>query len=448
MDHSGDGVDIVSSMPHEILHHILSFIPTQFAIRTSALSKAWRHVWCHTPCLDFSNLSIYGERSVRDINQTLSFYRAPKIMSLNLRMPRDMSEPQVNSWIEFAVCRNVEKLSLVFDCRINNQTYIFPDFFYLSSSLTELLIHNRSTVAGCTVFWKSLRKLTLWSCSLSEEYIENILSGSPVLETLKLSNCIGPQRLDLSKSRSLRRLVYRAGRGTFAIVAPHIHSLRFIIRRCETPCTLVDVSLLAEASIHICFYVRPLNADFLQTVVLNILAKLQNAKRLTFTRTTLQILSLAELHGVPFPTFKVETLTVKTTFIRSVIPGLARLLQNSPKIKKLIAHATRLASIPALQESDVNSYLRSQGLNQEQCWGSKYEVFPTAIEFGGMIHCKDAMWKLIASFMEVVMRNGKILETLVVGLKYIVSDARWFEEWLQMIPTLPNNNNVSIVLKR
>ncbi|KAG5377472.1 hypothetical protein IGI04_042068 [Brassica rapa subsp. trilocularis] len=42
------------------------------------------------------------------------------------------------------------------------------------------------------------------------------------------------------------------------------------------------------------------------------LAKLQNAERLSFGGSLFQILSLAELRGVSFPTFKVQTLTLKT----------------------------------------------------------------------------------------------------------------------------------------
>ena len=56
-----------------------------------------------------------------------------------------------------------------------------------------------------------------------------------------------------------------------------------------------------------------------------------------------QILSLAELRGVPFPTLKVQTLTVKTEFVRSVIPGISRLLQNSPGLKKLTLHTLQLS---------------------------------------------------------------------------------------------------------
>lgn len=108
----------------------------------------------------------------------------------------------------------------------------------------------------------------------------------------------------------------------------------------------------------------------------------------------------------------------------------------------------------ALQDRDLDRYLESQGLNPDQCWGSKCEVFPTSDEFFRMIssHRKDETWKLMVLFMEMVTKNVKTLETLVVGWKCIeriVSDKSWFEEYFfQMLPTLSNNNDVSIVFKR
>ncbi|KAL0694960.1 hypothetical protein Bca4012_062140 [Brassica carinata] len=45
-----DGEDHISSMPDDIFHHIVSFIRTDLAMKTSVLSKRWRHVWCEAPC--------------------------------------------------------------------------------------------------------------------------------------------------------------------------------------------------------------------------------------------------------------------------------------------------------------------------------------------------------------------------------------------------------------
>ncbi|KAL0888743.1 hypothetical protein Bca101_012726 [Brassica carinata] len=434
-----EGVDIISSMPHEILHHILSFIPTRDAIRTSVLSRGWRHVWCNTPCLHFDNLGI--EEMSRNIIQTLSSYKAPRITSCYLRMPRGYHKHNDN-WMEFVVSRNVEKLTL--------------------SSLETLSV-DYDMIPGCTVSWKSLRKLKLGNCNLYGKIIDNILSGSPILETLELFHCRGPQRLDLNKSRSLRRLeIYDYDgepteiddydehyQGPNEIVAPHIQYLSL----CSSygPFTLVDVSCLAEASIHIYLdaYELPFNlkAEIFQTAVLEMLAKLQNAERLSFDGTLLQILSLAQLRGVSFPTFKVQTLTLKTTLARSVIPGITMLLHNSPGLKKLIVEASQLGDI---EDRDIYSYLESQGLDPDQSWYS-YKFFPTSDEFYAIVKDKESTWEVVVLFVEMMLINVTTLETLVVGLEYIgrcFNNAKLHEEVLRMLPTLVNNNNVSIVLKR
>ncbi|CAA7017441.1 unnamed protein product [Microthlaspi erraticum] len=236
------------------------------------------------------------------------------------------------------------------------------------------------------------------------------------------------------------------------IVAPHVRFLE--LRSTKEPCTLVNVSSLIEASLDLCLTVDTcyypgihLKADDylpLQNMVLKMLANLQNVKELTFGSNFLQILSLAELRGISFPTLKVQTLTVSLMFARSVIPGIERLLQNSPGLKKLIAHAK---SPEGIENKDVDRYLDSQGLNPNQCWKSKYEAFPTSNE---IFYNSGVTSKLVASFIEMVLKNVKTLETLIVALKHIrdTGDAEWFEELLQMPPTLSNSNNVSIEFRR
>nr|VDD08112.1 unnamed protein product [Brassica oleracea] len=104
--------------------------------------------------------------------------------------------------------------------------------------------------------WESIRNLTLRSCNLSYyESIANILSGCPILETLELIYCRNlPQRLNLSKSLSLRRLEIKwSFKSSYPveIVAPHIHYLKLTMY--EESCTLVDVSSVTQASLEIFF---------------------------------------------------------------------------------------------------------------------------------------------------------------------------------------------------
>ncbi|KAG7553888.1 Leucine-rich repeat 2 [Arabidopsis suecica] len=438
-----DGADFINSMPDDILNHILSFIPTDLAMRTSVLSKRWRHVWYETPCLDINVCRLKDGAT----NQTLTSYTAPKITSFKLLTSLDHNTaPEIDSWIEFAISRNVQNLSVFIRDFKYRKTYSFPVFFYLSSSLKQLTVTLDfcDMIPTCIVSWESLRNLSLRSCRISDESIHNILSGCPILESLTLDACSLLERLELSKAPSLKRLdINREYRhtGPIAIVAPHIHYLRLTYS--STPSTLVDVSSLIEANLNIISsLLSPLTADRYQTMALEMLAKSHNVKRLTVGETLLQILSLAELRGVPFPTLKVQTLIVKTEFVRSVIPGISRLLQNSPGLKKLTLHTMQ-------QSHDIMDMHRLKGLYPDQCWRSKCEVFPTSKEIYEMLGCNDATSKLVASFSELVLRNAKTLEMMVVWLggSYF-NDAQWFEELLQMVETLSHDNNVSILLKR
>ncbi|KAL0709015.1 hypothetical protein Bca4012_015993 [Brassica carinata] len=431
-------------MPDEILSHILSFIPIDLAIRTSVLSKRWRHAWCELPCLHLRT-------TAEGIDQTLLSYRRLKIMSFKLYVTHKVTEPQFDSWVEFAMSRNVEELSLT-GRFFGYKTYGFPDCFYLSSSLRQLKLVGFDMLPGCTVSWNFLRRLTLSSCSLYDESIANILSGSPNLETLQLYECGGLlKRLDLSKSPSLRALEidgWSQRSGQMEIEAPHIHYLD-LTNSDNAPCNLVDVSSLADAILGIRMdRYRPLGAGFvqyadvLQTMVLEMLANLRNVERLTFRGGyLLQILSLAMLSGVSLPKLKVQTLTVQTNFARSVIPSIARLLQNSPGLKKLEVHAKYVSYI---EDADLDVYLLiSQGLNSDTCWRSKYEVFPTTSRMYSMSDCR---LQLLGSFLRLVLRNAKSLEKIVVWLGDSYFNDKQMER-LQRVGILTPNDSVSIEFK-
>ncbi|WVZ16004.1 hypothetical protein V8G54_013570 [Vigna mungo] len=46
-------VDLISSLPHEIICYVLSFLPSQQVFATSVLSKSWNLLWRSVPSLDF-----------------------------------------------------------------------------------------------------------------------------------------------------------------------------------------------------------------------------------------------------------------------------------------------------------------------------------------------------------------------------------------------------------
>ncbi|OAO92983.1 hypothetical protein AXX17_AT5G02100 [Arabidopsis thaliana] len=230
--------DSISNLPDEILHHILSFIPeTNLVIRTSVLSKRWRHVWSKTPHLSFEWLMVFPKL----INKTLASYTASKITSFHLCTSYSHEAGHVHSSIEFAMSHNVDNLSLAFSSFPPYNK--FPDFFYTSSSLKRVELRSASLTPSCIVSWTSLRDLSLTRCKLSDISFLKILSGCPILESLSLNICESLKYLDLTKSLRLTRLeierrsCFREPMQSMQIVAPHIHYLR--LRDSEAHCTFL-----------------------------------------------------------------------------------------------------------------------------------------------------------------------------------------------------------------
>uniref|UniRef100_M4D557 F-box domain-containing protein n=1 Tax=Brassica campestris TaxID=3711 RepID=M4D557_BRACM len=282
--HGGDGVvvDTISGLPDVILQHILTFIPTKYAITTSLLSKRWRHVWCDTPSLSFKSSPTLNAAC---INQTLTLYTAPKMMHFLLDVNEKDDVPHIDRWIEFAMSRKVENmfLSLWVD------KYSFPEFLYVSSSLKQLTLKHCDTSPKCSVSWTSLKNLSLVKCGVSDESMAKILSGCPVLECLTFNHCDELSNLDLSRSLRLRTLVVErssSATGPKDINAPHIHYL--YLRYSQIPSSLVDVSSLTEANVNICTNELSYNARLLQPAVMDMLEKLQHVEKLTFGGNLLQ----------------------------------------------------------------------------------------------------------------------------------------------------------------
>ncbi|KAJ0054091.1 hypothetical protein Pint_03155 [Pistacia integerrima] len=50
---SAEMLDRLGDLPDSIIHHILSLMPTEYAVRTCVLSKKWRHHWTHVHSLNF-----------------------------------------------------------------------------------------------------------------------------------------------------------------------------------------------------------------------------------------------------------------------------------------------------------------------------------------------------------------------------------------------------------
>ncbi|KAL7590894.1 hypothetical protein Lser_V15G32390 [Lactuca serriola] len=140
-------------------------------------------------------------------------------------------ESELNKWISYAISCNVEQLKLYFSMDLGAE-FLLDQFIFISSCFTDLGLSGSKLNPVRVISWKNLRSLCTSNGNLDEDLIENILSGSPLLETLELEDCLGYSRVDIT-SKSVKNFVFSRYRDEFEdsasiieIIAPYIVSLK------------------------------------------------------------------------------------------------------------------------------------------------------------------------------------------------------------------------------
>ncbi|KAM0071442.1 putative F-box domain, leucine-rich repeat domain superfamily, F-box-like domain superfamily [Helianthus debilis subsp. tardiflorus] len=249
-----DDEDRISKLPDCLLTEILSRLPsTKDAIRTSALSKRWKHLWTCVPILVFQHpwdSCLYVSPDFFSyVDKTLT--QRPQYLKVNKFTLScfydDRFKSQVHNWIRYAVNCNVEDLHLWLYDMEEPTLFQLDQFFFINSCFTHLTLSSCAFNPTGAISWKNLRKLCIVHGKLDEDLIENILSGSPVLETLVLDNCNGYRRLNLT-SKSVKNLVlHPCHYDIIEINAPNILTLKVQYALVTRKILLLNVSSLVEA---------------------------------------------------------------------------------------------------------------------------------------------------------------------------------------------------------
>jgi hypothetical protein len=208
--------DRLSALPDDLLHHVLSFLPSRHVVQTSVLSKRWMGLWRSVRCIDIK-IDVDGrnyrppyyskekwEKAKPFINNLLMLHDAPSLDAFRISIGSNHKDlvPTINGWIFSAIKRRP------FDVNIR---YIAIDGAFRLPHLGTVL----------------LKKLYLYGVYLEDSFEEQLRSGCPVLQDLTLSDCCTYFRR--IQSRTLRKLVLRdCSRLSLVIRAPALVSLTIV----------------------------------------------------------------------------------------------------------------------------------------------------------------------------------------------------------------------------
>ncbi|GJV47418.1 F-box protein-like protein [Tanacetum coccineum] len=307
--------DRISLLPDCLLLEFISRLPsTKEAIRTGTLSKRWEHLWTQVHNLIFE---YHGDDDLLSdffsfVDKTLTQCRHLNLNKFKLITSYDTDfEPQINDWIRYAVSCNVQDLWLSLWNTNDDMGFEFEinsDFFFVNPCFTNLSLTGFKLNPIGSISWNKLTRLSLLEGNLEEHVFQNILSGSPLLETLFIRNCYGFERIDIT-SKSVKNFVFYGymspGEDLDDIIeinAPYILSLEIKGVFYLSKLSLLNVSSLVQAHLDYTneFEETPIleyEVEMLEGFILS----LRHVKELKIGDTLIEILSLLEAKGLNFP---------------------------------------------------------------------------------------------------------------------------------------------------
>ncbi|GJV91298.1 F-box/LRR-repeat protein 25-like protein [Tanacetum coccineum] len=360
--------DRISLLPDCLLILILSLLDsTKYAIRTGTLSKRWQHLWPQV-----SNLSFYFYGKDQLLSNFCSFVDKTLTRCLPLNLNKfTLStthliefESKVNEWILYATSRNVQDLYLSL-WHPGYPRFQFDQSFFRNSCFTRFKLHCGILKPTCAISWSKLKCLSISFGILDEDLIQNILSGSPLLETLSLEYSKGLRRLDIT-SKSVQNLVLSSNYDLEEINARDILSLtvnqylmNFMLLNVSS-CVKVDLNYVLKER----YYELTPKEELEEEVMLGgLILSLRHAKEVKLGYCCSEALARLEDKGFSCPStvkkcliFKMKTKTQEELLLEDGHKVFALQLHESagglPKTK-LVSHSCSLAGSTSAIEVSI-----------------------------------------------------------------------------------------------
>jgi len=319
--------DRLSSLPDDLLHTIMSFIPVRQAVQTCVLSRRWEHLWCSMPCLNINQPEFDlatsgasgGSRFEEFVNNLLMFHSASSLDMFRLHVTHSYESKVVERWIR----RGMKCCPAMMEVYAPSRRYGLP---HLGSSSYHL------------------RRLHLVKIALDKSFPWQLSSGCPVLEDLKLDGCLlGCPEIT---SCTLRNLIVadcmNYGGNVLTITAPALVSFYLVITVGWNWDVVLVNEMPALVKATVCLKQDRQSTSSSPKEPCKLLRNLINVKDLELSG----LKTLSILHGESgdtFPTFSnLRTLLFDGCDLSDDFQMLGCFLNNSPSLEKLTLQYCKL----------------------------------------------------------------------------------------------------------
>jgi len=177
-------IDIISSLPDEILSHILTLLPTKLAFSTAILSKRWHPIYRSLTSLDLDDGVLDDEKSflsfLRFVDKVLLSH--PLIKTFKLRCSSyHWDDYNFEHWIERVNRHHVEHIEIC------SPDHLIPlglgNFRFPTLVILELV--NLEFPGNISVDLPSLKTLHLYDVHFkNKKNFNKLVYGCPILEDL------------------------------------------------------------------------------------------------------------------------------------------------------------------------------------------------------------------------------------------------------------------------
>ncbi|KAK8579651.1 hypothetical protein V6N13_142823 [Hibiscus sabdariffa] len=218
--------DFISRLPDHILHHIISFLPFESAVRTCFLSTHWKHLW-RQALLDSVHDVITVEAAIKAIQSFLDSFDANHRPRNKWGFIFDFNHGRVlvacissNGALQLDFSAGKQQLPRPFDLllELNPASPNLYSHRYGFHWWNE--VNRPSQTKQPSLNTVKVTSLYLISVShLSNMAISSLVPNLPFLKSLTISKCNGLQSLEIKEAKGLHKLV--------VLDCAHLQSLSF-----------------------------------------------------------------------------------------------------------------------------------------------------------------------------------------------------------------------------